>query len=65
MISTPDEFRLAREHLGYTQKDLGKLLHLGEFPDRTVRRWEHGISRIPRAAAIVLEAMLEGYAPKQ
>lgn len=63
MITTPDEFRLAREHLGYTQRELGKLFHLGEFPDRTIRRWELGDTRIPRTAAIVLEAMLKGYRP--
>ena len=65
MIVSSDEFRLAREKLGYTQLDLGVLLHLGKFPDRSVRRWESGTVRIPRAVAIVLEAMLEGYRPNK
>lgn len=65
MIKTPDQFRLAREHLGYTQSEFGKLLELGSYPDRSVRRWETGVSRIPRSAAIVLEAMLAGYKPKK
>jgi len=65
MITTPDEFRLAREKLGYTQYELGELLQLGKFPDRSVRRWELGENRIPRSASIVLEAMLEGYEPNK
>jgi transcriptional regulator with XRE-family HTH domain len=63
MIRSSDDFRLARERLGYSQADLGELFHLGKFPDRTIRRWECGESRIPRVAAIVLEAMLAGYKP--
>jgi DNA-binding transcriptional regulator YiaG len=65
MIRTPDEFRLAREKLGYTQCEFGEMLELGKYPDRSVRRWELGDSRIPRAAAIVLEAMLAGYKPNK
>ena len=65
MITSPEQFRLARERLGYTQCELGELLQLGKFPDRSVRRWESGDARIPRAAAIVLEAMLSGYKPNQ
>jgi DNA-binding transcriptional regulator YiaG len=64
MIVSPDQFRQARERLGYSQAGLGQLFHLGKFPDRTVRRWECGEARIPRVAAIVLEAMLEGYKPE-
>lgn len=65
MITSPEQFRLARERLGYTQHELGELLQLGKFPDRSVRRWETGDARIPRSAAIVLEAMLSGYKPNQ
>lgn len=65
MIETPDDFRIARERLGYTQGQLGELFHLGAYPDRTIRRWESGDVRIPRSAAIVLEAMLAGYRPKK
>lgn len=65
MIRSPEQFRLARERLGYTQYELGTLLELGKFPDRSVRRWEIGDSRIPRSAAIVLEAMLAGYKPNK
>lgn len=62
-IESPDDFRIAREKLGYSQAQLGELFHLGKFPDRTIRRWECGETRIPRVAGIVLEAMQAGYRP--
>ena len=50
---TPQEFTAARKRLGLTQAKLAD--RLGVNP-RTVRRWEAGDSRIPKAVALALEA---------
>lgn len=53
---TSDELKTARESLGYGVADLACALRT---PVSTVRDWEAGRTRIPGAAAVAVELLLE------
>ena len=53
---TAAEFRILRERLGVTTEWLAGYL---EVALRTIRRWEHGHSVVPRAVALEMEGLEE------
>ncbi|MDF1769853.1 hypothetical protein [Maricaulis sp.] len=55
---TPEQFKAARQRLGYSQGHLAKELRLGGDGARTVRRWELGEREIPGPVQVVLETWL-------
>lgn len=64
---TPDEFKQARQKLGLTQAELGRILNSA---DSTIRRWEAkpgtNMARPPNPVATrVLRWLLAGYRPPE
>lgn len=53
----PDQMRKLRRRLGFTQKEMGQLLQLGE---KTWTRWETGRERPSRSLNVLLTAIQEG-----
>lgn len=53
---TPDELKKSRNGLGWSQERLGEALGVEA---RTVRRWEAGQTRIPKAAQMAVELYAE------
>jgi DNA-binding transcriptional regulator YiaG len=55
---TPVLFIAARNRLGLTQAEMGKLLGSGL---RTIQHWEHGTRGIPKAVAMLLGYILRDH----
>ena len=51
---TPAEFIAARTALGFSQRGVARALGVGSA---TITRWESGLSRIPAAIELALEAL--------
>ena len=54
---TPEEFKQAREALGYTQQGLADEFNMGANGGRTIRRWESGQCPVSPIAAYALMLM--------
>ena len=56
---TKEEFKEARNALGYTQATLAELWGMGKQGGRSIRRWESGEVPICPRACYCLEVMLK------
>jgi DNA-binding transcriptional regulator YiaG len=66
MIVTAQDVKQARAQLGLSVSQLRDALRLSPFTgSRTIRRWERGEIPITGPAAVVIEAMLDGYTPQK
>ena len=59
---TPQEFKLARMALGYSQQALANEFDMGINGGRTIRRWESGQCPVNPIAAYTVRLMLTGLA---
>ena len=56
---TPQQFKDARNRLGYSQADLAHEWDMGEHGGRTIRRWESGERPMNPVAAYALQMMID------
>ena len=62
---TPEDFRDARQKLGYSQGGLADLWDMGKGAGRTIRRWEAGETPLPGLAVFAIKAMEAGFTPEE
>lgn len=49
---TKEQFKAIRRSLKYSQAKMAK--HLGGYSVSTIRKWEYGINRVPKAVVALL-----------
>lgn len=60
---SPEEFKAARETLGFSQPEMAKMLGVSQA--MTISNWERGVRSLNPMAVRLTQALLDGWRPKE